>query len=189
MRIIGGRLRGKSLRAGRGRRIRPTSDRVREAVFNILGPRVREAVALDLFAGTGGLGIEALSRGAAEAAFIDVHPESLALIRQNLLACGLADAARVIRWNILHNLNCLKAEGPRFDLVFMDPPYHSRTAARALVGARSAGCLKNGAVIVIEHGAEKGSPETADAEGLPFVRVTDRRKYGKTLVTFLTYMI
>ena len=124
MRIISGRLKGRKLKSVRGARTRPTADRVRESLFNILGPEsVRDAVVLDLFAGTGALGIEALSRGAARAVFVEKAQPAVTVLKSNLAACELTQTARVIQWDILKNLNCLKHCEKPFTLVFLDPPY------------------------------------------------------------------
>jgi 16S rRNA (guanine966-N2)-methyltransferase len=104
--------------------IRPTADRVREALFSILATRPVDAAVLDLFAGTGALGLEALSRGAARAVFVDQAPAAIQAIRKNIQLCRAEAKAQVIQWNILNNLNCLRGESGRFDLIFIDPPYN-----------------------------------------------------------------
>jgi 16S rRNA (guanine966-N2)-methyltransferase len=123
MRVIGGRLGGRRLQAPRGRGTRPTSDRVREALFSMLGD-VGEMRVLDLFAGSGALGIEALSRGAAAAVFVERDPAALAALRANLTALGLEDdVAEVRRGEALRALHAAREEGEKYDLVFVDPPY------------------------------------------------------------------
>ncbi len=180
MRVIGGQLRGRKLFRPPDREIRPTADRLREAVFNILGERVRDARVLDLFAGTGALAIEALSRGAREAVLVDRSRAAVRLVQRNLAACGLADRSRVIRWDIGRNLNCLSAWPRTFDLVFMDPPYGADILAPALAALTGCGALAPAALLVVEVGA--GTRLTPPA-GL---QVERRRRYGGSEVVFLT---
>jgi len=181
LRIIAGERRGKTLRSVRGMATRPTADRVRESVFNILSHQVRDATVLDLFAGTGAMGIEALSRGADYAVFIDDSQNALSVISRNLEECRFQDKAKVIRWNIVKNLNCLDGFKERFDLIFADPPYHKNFIAPALHHLLKSNCLKDNALIVIEHELEPIPTDISD------FCLTDQRKYGKTFVSFLKY--
>jgi 16S rRNA (guanine966-N2)-methyltransferase len=180
MRIVAGEFRGRRLRPVPEKGIRPTADRIREAVFNILGDRVRGAVVLDLFAGTGALGLEALSRGAAEAVFVDRMDAALRTISRNLDDLGLANRSRVIRWDLSRNLGPLRGRRPAFDLVFLDPPYGRGLLAPTISRLVAADCLTPGARLVAEHSTEESPPA---APGGPVA--TDRRRYGKTLVSFL----
>src|SRR5690606_10612902 len=123
LRIIGGRCRGMRLVSVPGTTTRPTADRVREALFNILAPWVPGARVLDLYAGTGALGIEALSRGAQEAVFVERQPRVVQVLRANLRHTGLAPLARVRVGDAAREIIRLARHGERFDLVFMDPPY------------------------------------------------------------------
>ena len=153
MRIVGGRLRGRALVAPRSQAIRPTADRLREALFNILthayGDPVGGARVLDLFAGTGALGLEAMSRGAAFALFVDDGAEARALIRQNVEALGLAAATRIFRRDatklgLVHPVEALS-------LAFLDPPYGQGLAEKALLSAREGNWLTDDALIVVEE--------------------------------------
>ena len=184
MRIISGTLRGKKLHPFQGKGIRPTSDRTREAIFNILFDRVPGAVVLDLFAGSGALGIEALSRGAGMATFVDLAPVAVSLLKKNLRSCRLEDRARIIHWDIERNLNCLQLHGLRYNLIFMDPPYHSGMASKTMTHLKNSRAMTPGATLVLEHG---------DAGELPLpladFELLDQRRYGKTLVSFLIYMV
>ncbi len=184
MRVIAGSHRGRRLFALAGRSIRPTADRLRESLFNILHPRPAGMSVLDLFAGTGALGIEALSRGAVAATFVDHAREAVAVIERNLAQLGLAHAARVMRWDIARNLHCLRSPPDRFDLVFMDPPYGRGLVQPALRHLADSGCLASAALLLIEHDA--GEPVMATEFGL---RLIELRRYGKTVVTFLESMI
>lgn len=182
MRIISGRLRGRRLVSPIGMNTRPTADRVREALFNILGPKVRDASVLDLFAGAGTLGLEALSRGAAFAVFADIDLIALAAIRENIQRCGLDKSARAIRCDAAASLDLLQGLGRSFDLIFMDPPYGRNLVRPALVKLYQSGLLAGNARVVVEHGA--GDP-VEDKTGV-FV-LTDARKYGKTRLSFLEW--
>ena len=184
IRIIGGELKGRKLVAVAGKETRPTADRVRESIFNILGDRVRGAHVLDLYAGTGALGIEALSRGAASVLFAEDHKAALAALERNIKACSLHGRVRTIRWNILNNLNIIDSHRPAFNLVFIDPPYNMDMIQPTLSNLGLCRCLDSGALMVIEH-----SPKEPIPENLPEYKISDQRRYGKTLVSFLIYMV
>jgi len=184
LRVIAGELKGRQLRTASGLRTRPTAERTREAIFNILGATVQQAHVLDLFAGTGAFGIEALSRGAASALFIEVDRQACAVLTGNLQACGMPNMARVLRWDASRNLNCLRNHDPRFQLVFMDPPYGRGLVEPALSHLHLAHCASDGAHLVIEHDRDDRLPEPAK----PY-RLLDQRRYGRTLVSFLTYVL
>jgi len=153
MRVVGGRLRGRALAAPKSQGIRPTADRLRESLFNILthayGDPVSGARVLDLFAGTGALGLEALSRGAAFALFIDDGAEARALLRQNVEALGLAAVTRIFRRDAT-KLGVVHPVEP-FSLAFLDPPYGKGLAESALASAREGGWLTQDAIVVVEE--------------------------------------
>jgi 16S rRNA (guanine966-N2)-methyltransferase len=174
VRVVAGAYGGRVLRAPRGAATRPTSEKVREAVFAIL-PDVADATVLDLFAGSGAVGIEALSRGAAHATFVDAARAARAVIDANLAALDLVARATVVGGDAV--AFAAAATGP-FDAVFVDPPYASDLASRA-VAALPASALAPGAVVVIEHD-RRHEP----AEALGAVRRIDHRRYGDTLVSF-----
>ena len=184
MRIIAGSLKGRKLAPFKGKRIRPTSDRLRESLFSILSNRVQGGVVLDLFAGTGALGIEAFSRGAKTVCFIDRDPNAVALLRQNTETCEITERVSIIKWDIVKNLNCLQSIPLRFDLVFMDPPYRQSAISPTLAHLCRSRRLKRDAGLVIEH----RMPERLPAIDPPLY-LREQRKYGKTLVSFLTYMV
>src|SRR5829696_1046986 len=176
MRIVGGRLRGRSLAGPRSDAIRPTSDRLRETIFNILvhayDDPVEGARVLDLFAGTGAMGFEALSRGAAFALFVDDGAQARGIIRENVEALGLGGATRLFR----RDATRMGAAAPNapFSLVFCDPPYGRDLAPRALAACAAGGWLSSGALVIVEEaqGFEVSLP--AGFEDL------DRRDYGET---------
>jgi 16S rRNA (guanine966-N2)-methyltransferase len=181
MRVVGGRLRGRAIAGPRSAEIRPTSDRLRESIFNILahayGDPVTGARVLDLFAGTGALGIEALSRGAAFALFVDDGAVGRALIRQNVEALGLGGVTKIFRRDAAR-LGPAHPLEP-FCLVFADPPYGGGLAERALAAARDGGWLAPDALAVVEEAAEARFVVPAGfAE-------TERRRYDDTEVIFL----
>jgi 16S rRNA (guanine966-N2)-methyltransferase len=182
VRIIGGRLKGRKLQALKGLDVRPTADRVREALFNILGPTQLDVFVLDLFSGTGALGIEALSRGAQKAVFVDISPHSLAVLRKNLDHCTLRLCSETIRWDISRNLTCLKRYPEHFGLVFMDPPYRKGLVPKALQHLLESGCLAQEALIVAEH--EAGTRPEIPSKHLAGI---DHRRYGRTALSFFTY--
>jgi len=181
MRIVGGRLGGRTLASPRSQAIRPTADRLRESLFNILihayDDPVTGARVLDLFAGTGALGLEALSRGAAFALFVDDAAEARALLRENIAALGLGGVTRIFRRDATR-LGPAHPVEP-FSLVFLDPPYGKELAERALVSAREGAWLTPEALVVVEEAAD--APFNAP-EGF---RELERRAYGDTLVVFL----
>jgi 16S rRNA (guanine966-N2)-methyltransferase len=184
LRIISGTLRGKKLHPFQGKSIRPTSDRTREAIFNILSDRVPDAIVLDLFAGSGALGIEALSRGADMATFIDMDPAAVSLLDKNLCACFLENRAHIITWDIKRNLDCLQSHDRPYTLIFMDPPYHKGLLLTTLSHLKKCNALAPGACLVLEHGKADELPlAIADFKRL------DQRRYGKSLVSFLGYMV
>jgi len=174
MRVIAGRLGGRRLTAPRGRDTRPTSDRVREALFSALGD-VSGARVLDLYAGTGALGIEAVSRGAADATFVESARPALAALRENLASLGLA--ARVVARAVAACASAGALTGP-FDLVFADPPYAALADVPPAVAALvAAGALAPGARVVVEHAARDAAPSIAGLSPRP------TRTYGDTAVT------
>ncbi|MDY6832009.1 MAG: 16S rRNA (guanine(966)-N(2))-methyltransferase RsmD [Thermodesulfobacteriota bacterium] len=185
--VIGGTLKGRRLFSPTGMAVRPTSGRVREALFSIFMHETPGATVLDLFAGTGALAIEALSRGAARAVLIDNTPAALAVIQKNIQACGLQAAARAIRHDAAQDLACLPSLGMAFDLVFMDPPYKSGAIGRILENLRASRTLLPGAWVAAEH-SHRTTAEAAACDGRDFT-LTDQRRYGKTVVSFFRYMV
>jgi 16S rRNA (guanine966-N2)-methyltransferase len=181
MRVVGGRLRGRTLATPKSQAIRPTADRLREALFNILthayGGPVDGARVLDLFAGTGALGIEALSRGAAFALFIDDGAEARALLRENVTTLGLGGASRIFRRDAT-KLGPVHPLEP-FTLAFFDPPYGQGLAEKALVSASAGNWLTRDALIVVE---EASKANFSAPEG--FIE-SERRRYDDTEFIFL----
>ncbi len=181
MRVVGGRLRGRNLASPQSREIRPTADRLRESVFNILihayGDPLPGARVLDLFAGTGALGIEAVSRGAAFALFVDNGTEARALLRNNVEALGLGGVTKVFRRDAT-NLGPAHPVEP-FSLAFLDPPYGKGLAEQALASLRDGGWLTKEALVVVEE--VKAAGFTAP-DGFAEL---ERRAYDDTEFVFL----
>jgi 16S rRNA (guanine966-N2)-methyltransferase len=184
LRIIGGALRGKKLMPLRGTNIRPTADLVRESIFNILADRVEGAVVLDLFAGTGSLGIEALSRGAVSATFIDNARQAIETVSKNIGACQLVEKSHVFKKDILRGLGFLKKTGQMFDLVFMDPPYKKDCILETLGLLEQCACVPVNTCVIAEHSAGENLPDEVAR-----FRRSDKRKYGNTLVSFYDFML
>lgn len=181
MRIVAGKFRGKALLSPSDDSIRPTSDRARESVFNILVSRIGVHLdglkVLDLFAGTGALGLEAISRGASGAVFVDTGAESRGLIRDHIEAFGIAGIAKLLRRDATA-LGPAGTMGP-FDLVFLDPPYAKGLGEQALVSLKAGNWLAKDATIVLEESSEV---ELALPEGFT---IEDRREYGAAAVHFI----
>jgi len=182
MRIIAGRFRGKQLQSPEDDSIRPTADRVRESVFNMLasrlGPNFEGLRVLDLFAGTGALGLEALSRGAATVVFVDSGAEARGLIRDHIEAFGAGGVAKLLRRDATA-LGPAGTMGP-VDLVFLDPPYGQGLAEKALAGLRDGGWLKPDTLLVLEEGSDV---VLALPEGFT---LDDRREYGAAAIHLLS---
>ena len=175
MRVIAGKARGVNLKTPEGLQTRPTTDRVKEAVFSIIHFDLPGARVLDLFGGTGQLGIEALSRGARSATFVDAADKPCALIKENLRRCKMEREARVVRGDYLDFLDRCKET---YDIVFLDPPYAEVFLENALKKLTEIDILQSGAIIVTERPVEKELPW--DFPG--FTRSKDY-KYGKTIIT------
>ena len=178
MRVIAGTLKGRRLAPVKGR-IRPTAAKVREAIFNILGEAVIETRVLDLFAGTGALGIEALSRGAKAAVFVEDHPEALKVLRRNLHDLGLTAQTMVLPIPVLTALKKLAVRGERFTLAFLDPPYGGGVAAGVLEALAAAQLMLPQTWVVAEHSRRESLPE----RGGDLWR-RELRRYGDTQVAF-----
>jgi 16S rRNA (guanine(966)-N(2))-methyltransferase RsmD len=191
MRVTSGTAKGHTLRLPSGPRIRPTLDKTREAVFGILGGQVASSRFLDLFAGTGANGIEALSRGAAHAVFVDTSRHCVEAIRRNLEKTAMTDKAEIIRTDALAFLARRHSSPPRepgvFDIVFADPPYRKILGAgkaacpiseRALQLLSSGAILKHNASVILEH-----SPITSLPENMGKLVLWKGRRYGSTAIS------
>lgn len=182
MRVIAGRLKGRRLASVPGTDTRPTTDRVKEALFNIIGPYFSGGWGLDLYAGTGALGIEGLSRGLERVVFVDASPRAVRVIRTNLEALGLTAQADVYKADVRRALADLGRRGLRFDVLFLDPPYAHQHIAEDLSEAALRGIVRHGAVAVAEHSRTVELP--ARIEG--FVKVKTST-YGDTALSVFRY--
>lgn len=183
MRIIGGERKGHRLVEWHAAGIRPLRDRVRAALFDILGEVVIGADFLDLFAGTGAVGLEALSRGARRATFVDSSPKAIEIIHANLKKLRYEDRAEVIRANVLEAIGRLWRRGRRFDLVFMGAPYSQGLTQRALTHLSTYNLLREGGILIAEiHKSEVLAPHYGE-----LVRVRDRT-YGDSRLVFYEFV-
>jgi 16S rRNA (guanine966-N2)-methyltransferase len=180
MRVIAGRCGGTALRGGHGPQFRPTAQVVKGSVFDTLYGRVQDASVLDLFAGSGAMGIEALSRGASRAVFVEQDQKILRALRTNLDRCGVTDLAEVVRGDAMKYLERLIRSKKTFDIIFADPPYASELS-RGIATAVNAAGRKVCDLLITESGEEY---EIASVGSLEKVRT---RKFGQTIVTYLEY--
>ena len=178
MRIIAGTLKGRRLKAPSWDGLRPTSDKLRETLFNIVAPRIAGARVLDGYAGTGAVGIEALSRGASYVHFVEKNRRAVALIAENVAACGLQQGYTIDCGDLVSALRRLPAD-VRFDLILLDPPYDADNIAEALAAA--AARLAEGGLVVLER-ATRREPEVP--QGLARVRDV---KSGDSTLTFMVH--
>jgi 16S rRNA (guanine966-N2)-methyltransferase len=174
MRIVGGDLRGRTVRAVPGRSTRPTADRVRQSLFDALGQRCDGLRVLDLYAGTGALAFEALSRGAAQATLVDQDAKAVQVMQRNAEELGLAGRCTVLRQDVARAL--LELRGP-YELVFSDPPYALRAAQATLDQLAARELVAPGGTVVLERDRREPRPRAPDG-----FEIADERRYGDTLV-------
>ena len=182
MRVIGGTAKGHRLKSPKGRSLRPTADRVKEALFNILPHDLSGLRVLDLFAGTANLTLEALSRGAREAYLVDGSREAERTIHKNLQALGFSQKARVWVLPVLRAIHVLGRRGEKFDLIFVDPPYEKGLVGRVLGTIAREELLREAGVLVAEH---SGKEEVNESFGS--LSLHDQRRYGGTFLSFFGY--
>lgn len=185
IRIVAGSLGGRRLRTPVGLHTRPTAERVRQALFNILGEIEAGCTVWDLYAGSGALGIEALSRGAGQAVFVDSDPAACRVLRQNLVTLGLSSRARVVEAALVRFLGGTSFPAEPADLIFADPPYASGELPRLLdwLSAHAAECLTRHGRVVIETDLRNvGDCEVGAQRGV--LICTDSRRYGDTVLLF-----
>jgi 16S rRNA (guanine966-N2)-methyltransferase len=185
MRITGGQLKGRLLASPRGPGIRPTSDQVRESIFNIIGQDLNGVKVLDLFAGTGILGLETLSRGASNVVFADISPQSIKLIRKNLTLCKHQDCGIIMRRDLRKGIRKIHILSRRvFDLVFLDPPYGKNFIPLILSELSTMDILSDRSRVVAE---------SSKAEKLPVsfenLEMVDTRSYGDTKISVYAYEV
>jgi 16S rRNA (guanine(966)-N(2))-methyltransferase RsmD len=181
MRVIAGTAKGREILAPKGLNTRPTLAKVKEAMFGMIQFDIEDACVLDLFSGSGGLGIEAISRGARRAVFCDSDRQAFSLIRENLKKLGFEDRANVYFGDSIALLDRLPAEGTRFDIALLDPPYKTDLASRALEKLGALRLLNPGAIILVEH---SGDNPPQMPEGFEKQKT---KKYGDSFVTYAVY--
>lgn len=182
MRVVAGSKKGRELAAPKGRHTRPTLAKVKEAMFGMAQFDVEGARVLDLFAGSGALGIEALSRGAEHAVFCDADRQAYSIVRGNIKRLGLEDSASVYCCDSIALLAELAREGRGFDLVLLDPPYETELASRAIAALSELGLLNDCAILLCEHSRE--NPPVVPPVGFT---AREPKKYGDCCVTYITY--
>ncbi|MGZ3673736.1 MAG: 16S rRNA (guanine(966)-N(2))-methyltransferase RsmD [Ktedonobacterales bacterium] len=182
MRVVAGTAKGRKLKAPKTPGTRPVMDRVKTALFDILARRVRGTRFLDLFAGTGSIGIEALSRGASAATFIELGPEALRCVRDNLAITGFTGQSEVLRTDAFKFLESAQAAGRRYDMVYVAPPQYQGLAAKALAQLDAAPLTEPGGLVIVQVDPREG----AEVRGVPLhtLRESDERRYGSTLLLF-----
>ena len=177
LRITAGAFRGRIIHTVPGQAVRPSPAMLREALFNIIGPQIQGSRFLDLCAGSGAVGIEALSRGAAHATFVDNHPASLAVIRRNLEALGTLERATLLRKDAAHAPDDLARRGGRFDIAFLDPPYDTGTAATCVRAEGLRAIIADRCRLYVQHRRGAALPVA------PGWRLVDERRFGDTMLT------
>ncbi len=182
MRVIGGTAKGRRVKSFKGQALRPTADRVKEALFNILPHDLSGWKVLDLFAGTGNLTFEALSRGAEHACLVDVSREASKMIRKNIEALGFSGSARVLGIPVLRAIHVLVGRGDQFDLIFADPPYDKGWVERVLRSLAREELLQKDGILVVEHSTRE---EVKESYGSMVLH--DQRRYGGTFISFFGY--
>jgi 16S rRNA (guanine966-N2)-methyltransferase len=183
MRVIAGTLKGRRLVSPRGERTRPTADQVRIALMDTLTPWLGAARVLDLYAGSGAVGLEALSRGAAHATFVERDARAAGALRQNVETLGVGPRARLVRDDVVRALGRLATTGERFDVVFLDPPYGTGLVRAALARLGDGGVTAPGAIIVVQHFTKE--PPPARSGCLAGYRA---RRFGETTLTFFRHV-
>ncbi|MBO8136604.1 MAG: 16S rRNA (guanine(966)-N(2))-methyltransferase RsmD [Desulfotomaculum sp.] len=179
MRVIAGTAKRTLLKSPKGKGTRPTADRVKESVFNILAPRVAGCCFLDLFSGTGAIAIEALSRGAEKAVLVEKDPRNIRIIKENLHITRLSDNAQIYAVDVFKALKILRRENRKFDIIYMDPPYKAGYYEKVLEDIVDSCLLATGGLLVVESSSKEVLPEKV-------INITNIRtqKYGDTLVSF-----
>ena len=186
MRIISGRFKGKRLISVKANTVRPTSDRVKESVFGILGDSVINSNFLDLCAGTGNIGLEALSRGARSVTFVDRSPHSIRVIKSNLSGCGLSGGepdVNIVKLDVLKGLALLARRNARFDLIYFDPPYDSGIHEACLGQIGMNNMLSPSGQVVVERRRERRA-ECAASEAFDELKLKRQERYGDTVISF-----
>ena len=179
MRVISGKVRGLKLDTPKNDDVRPTTDRVKESLFNIINPYVIDSNVLDLFAGTGSLGIECLSRGALSATFVDVSKDSINIVKSNVKKARVENESTILNLDFKTAIDRLNVQNKKFDIIFMDPPYYKNMFIDALSNIDNSNLLSEDGIIVVEH-------DTKDKfiDKIGRLEKIKEKKYGNTTLTF-----
>ena len=180
VRVISGASKGRKLATPKNQGLRPTSDRVKESIFNILGDEVQDKVVLDLFAGTGNLGIEALSRGAKRTLFVEKSRQAVRLIQRNLFQCGMEKRSEILITDVHQAISILRQRGESFDLIMMDPPYEKGLIQKTLMKLSSEKIYPEDSILIIEHDRREPLPHNIVKWSL--IR---QKRIGDTVISFL----
>lgn len=179
MRVISGKARGLKLNAPKNEDVRPTTDRVKESLFNIINSYVLDSNVLDLFAGTGSLGIECLSRGANKCVFVDKSKESMAIVKSNIKKARVENESITLNTDFKNAIVSLGKKGEKFNIIFMDPPYYKNMFIDALSAVDENNLLEEDGIIVVEHDTVDSFPENVGR-----LYKNRDKKYGNTTLTF-----
>jgi 16S rRNA (guanine(966)-N(2))-methyltransferase RsmD len=182
MRVVSGNFKGRQLKAVPGVTTRPTTDKVKEAIFNMVGPYFDGGIALDLFAGSGGLGIEAMSRGIERCIFVDREAKAIQTIHKNLEICHASEASEVYRNDAERAIKAIIKRELRFELIFLDPPYKQQKLKALITSVSENNLLQKGGFIVTEHGSDVQLPVEIDQ----FIQIK-YETYGMTSITVYGY--
>lgn len=180
MRIIGGGFKGRRIIFPKSPHIRPTQDKIREALFNVIAPDINGAAVLDLFAGSGALGLEAISRGATHVTFVDNNSLCIRVIKENLDSLGATDRADVFKTDVIRAIEKIHRSGNKFDIVFLDPPYYKGLAKKILIKLSHYDILAHNNIIVAEHYKKDLIPDNINKIILLF----KQKKFGDTVLSF-----
>jgi 16S rRNA (guanine966-N2)-methyltransferase len=183
VRVFGGSLQGRRLQTCRVASLRPTSEKIREAIFNILAPLLADGPVLDLFAGTGSLGIEALSRGMERAVFVEQNATIISLLKKNISHCQLEERSEVIAFPVSKGLKILKSRNETFIMIFLDPPYQEKLAGKTLREISEAKLLRQEGLVIVEHSSKEILEKSYGR-----LQMDDQRTYGQTLVSFFSLL-
>lgn len=178
-RIISGERKGRILKTLEGMHTRPTSDRVKESLFNILSPRLPCSTILDLFSGSGNLGLESLSRGADKVVFVENNNAALQILKENCRNLDYMQCTQILPWDVKQAIDYLSKQGMNFDIVFMDPPYDSGWEVPVVTALDTGRLVKDDGILIIEHLYKNWPSESIGS----FYRY-DIRKYGSTAISF-----
>ena len=179
MRVISGKVRGLKLNAPKNDDVRPTTDRVKESLFNMINSYMMDSDILDLFAGTGSLGIECLSRGANKCVFVDKSKESINIVKSNIKKARVENESIVLNLDFKSAISSLALKKEKFDVIFMDPPYYKNMFSDALLAVDEKELLKEDGIIVVEHDTVDKFPDNMGR-----LYKSREKKYGTTTITF-----